>query len=248
MQYTNSNTNVLSNIYHLERTKFCRLRANLWISATNSFHRRCHRPRTFPTLRTEPQEAAGPAILRDVGGRVRADPRRAANLWLLGGGIQSTCSTPHSRDPKRSRGCHSAATKVLWRASVFTYIFTTCWLITVVSLPFLLRPIVSLLMFHDRFFYNLLYHCLCFTTVLLRPLCLTAYVSLPFFYDLYVSMLMLHNRSFTTYMSHCLCFTTVLLRPLCITANVSRPFLLRPICITAYVSRPFLLRPIYITV
>ena len=172
----------LSSIYHLERTKFCRLRANLWISATNSFHRRCHRPRTFPTLRTEPQEAAGPAILRDVGGRVRADPRRAANIWLLGGGIQSTCSTPHSRDPKRSRGCRSAATKVLNACFSFhlQYNFTTCWLISVVSLPFLLRPIVSLLMFHDRFFYDLFYHCLCFTTVLLRPICITAYVSRPF--------------------------------------------------------------------
>ena len=215
MQYTNSNTKVLSNIYHLERTKFCHHRANLWISATNSFHRRCHRPRTFPTLRTEPQEAADRAILRDVGGRVRADPRRAANLWLLGGGIQSTCSTPHSRDPKRSRGCRSAATKVLNACFSFhlQYNFTTCWLISVVSLPFLLRPIcitayvswpfllqpiLSLLMFHDRSFTTFMSHCLCFTTVLLRPI---QYVSLlmfhdRFFYDLYVSLLMFHDRFF----------------------------------------------------
>ena len=195
MQYTNSNTKVLSNIYHLERTKFCHHRANLWISATNSFHRRCHRPRTFPTLRTEPQEAADRAILRDVGGRVRADPRRAANLWLLGGGIQSTCSTPHSRDPKRSRGCRSAATKVLNACFSFH------------------------LQFHD-----LLIDKCCITTVSFTTYCITAYVSRPFFYDLYVSLLMFHYRSFTTYMYQCLCYTTVLLRPICLTAYVSRPF------------------------
>ena len=89
-------------------------------------------------------------------------------------------------------------------------------------------------MFHYRSFTTYMYQCLCYTTALLRPICLTAYVSRQFFYDLYS---MYHcscftTVSFTTYMYHCLCFTTVSFKTYiyhCLSVYASWPFLVRPI-------------------
>ena len=80
---------------------------------------------------------------------------------------------------------------------------------------------ITIRMFHDHFFYDLLYHCWCFTTAS--------------FYDL---------------LYHCWSFTTASFKTYCITAHVSWPFLVRPIVsLYTYVSRPlfhyFLFHDIY---